>query len=203
MKESKSSPKSNSGLFKLLAVVLFVPFALFLVWSGLFSIFRSMDPLSRYLLWGIFLYAFLEVFFVKMEAVFKVNRAIIETIFSFSAALKNISYVLSIAVMAIPFAFRLLTFIPQDLALKAQFFLVGFFFALHTINACSALREHMGGVSLDYLFGFSLIFIFSFTVFVLFLGFIQNVDLIQLYKHSFQLWKDFNMDVFKKLSGVV
>jgi len=203
MKESREGPKSGSGIFKLLAVLLFVPFSLFLVWSGLYSISKSMYPLSKYLVWGIFLYAFLEVFFVKMAPVFKANKAIIETLFSFSAALKNVSYAVSLVIVAIPFVFRLLTFIPQDLALKTQFFLMGFFFALHTINACSALREQMSGVTLDYLFGFSLILIFSFTVFVAFLGFIKDVDLLQLYKHSFQLWKDFNIDIFRKLAGTV
>lgn len=203
MQVSRNDPKSGSGIFKLLAVLLFIPFSLFLVWSGLYSISKSMYPLSKYLIGGISLYVFMEVFFVKMEPIFKANRAVIETIFSFSAALKNISYAVSLVIVAIPFAFRLLTFIPQDLALKTQFFLMGFFFALHTINACSALREHMSGVTLDYLLGFSLIFIFSFTVFVAFLGFIKDVDVPQLYKHSFQLWKDFNIDIFRKLAGTV
>jgi hypothetical protein len=117
--------------------------------------------------------------------------------------LKNVSYALSIIVALIPFLFRLINFIPSDTALKAQFFLMGFFYMLHLINACAHLKEALSGSILDYLFGFSMIFIFSFTLFVVFLGLIKNVNLLALYKHSFELWKDFNLDIIRKLSGLM
>jgi|GEM_PF-2942726 len=203
MNGSKSSGGGSPNLFKFLAVLIFIPFALFLVFSGLYSISKSMYPLSQYLLWGMAIYTFLYLFLMKMEAVYTVNKTIIDTIFSFSASLKNVSYALSIVVALIPFAFRLINFIPSDTALKAQFFLMGFFYMLHLINACSHLKESLSGNILDYLFGFSMIFIFSFTLFVVFLGLIKNVNVPALYKHSFQLWKDFNLDIIKKLSGLM